>query len=185
MVGLGALGSLPRGPLGRLRRGPRERRWCRKPEITRPMPTRNTRAPPTMRGPAIGVALSSGQSSSTCVGAELSPSEAISTEMSSGTSMVVVSVRSAVNSSSHRSEPTGEAAASAAGSGAASAAPGVGVGVGVAGVVSVGTVGNGSSTGATVDDLARELFGLGVVGHRLVRASHRAMLRRRHCVRRR
>ena len=29
--GFGALGSLPRGPLGRLRRGPRERRWCRKP----------------------------------------------------------------------------------------------------------------------------------------------------------
>jgi len=60
--------------------------------------------------------LSSGQAIATSVGAGAVPSVASSTEMSSGTSIVVVTLRSSVNSSSHRSDPTGDAAGSATGS---------------------------------------------------------------------
>jgi len=70
-------------------------------------PIRPTAAPPTISGPAQGVELSVGQDRLTSVGAEAVPSEATIREMPSGTLRVVVSVFSAVNSCSHRSEPSG------------------------------------------------------------------------------
>ena len=83
--------------------------------------------------------------------------------MSSGTSMVVVTERSSLNSSSHRSDPTGEAL----GSTVAAASPSVVAGGTVPVVASAEEL--ASSTGSVNDDLARELLGLRVVMHGDVR----------------
>jgi hypothetical protein len=113
--GLGAAGSF--GGLGPdLRRGPRVRRMCTRPQMYRARPTRRSTPPPMMSGPAHGVEEDSGQLTLTLEGAGAVPSEATSTETSSGTFIVQDRDPSPARSSSHRSEPAGFGTASSAGS---------------------------------------------------------------------
>ena len=96
------------------RRGPRARRAWRTPRMYSTMPTASTIAPPTIKGPAHGVELCTGQVMLSDCGAGADPSVATSRLISAGSCRVAMSTSSCWNSSSQRSEPTGLSAAASA-----------------------------------------------------------------------
>ena len=98
------------GLRGCLRRGPLRRRACTRAQRKTIRPSSRAAIPPMISGPDHGAELSSGQVIETWLGAGFLPSDMMITETSFGTLIVRISCVLPLNSSTQRSEPTGDGA---------------------------------------------------------------------------